>query len=106
MAIKSVVITCGDLDHLPEIEAVYAIFAQDKNTSEPINCRYVGETDDLQRRTKEHCQADEPNECLREFMQSDKTKILVYELMPGSTKEERLEAEAAWIKEFNPKCNK
>jgi len=106
MATQSVIITSTNYAQLPETEAVYAIYAQEKDTSKPINCRYVGQTDNLRRRTGEHFSPDEPNECLREFMQSTKTKILVYELMPGSTEDERRAVEEAWIKELNPKCNK
>jgi hypothetical protein len=93
-----------DLDDLPKRKAVYAIFAQHKETNKPINCRYVGETHDLQERTKAHFSMGEKNECLKEFMQSDKTKLLQYEVMPNSAKEERLEAEEEWTKKYNPKC--
>lgn len=94
-----------DLNELPQKEAVYAIFAESKDTGLPINCRYVGETDNLQERTVSHFSESEPNECLREFMQSDKTKIMVYESLPYSTKEERLAKEQEWIEKNNPECN-
>ena len=106
MATSTTKITESDIDKLPNTEAVYAIYAEDKDTLKPINCRYVGETDDIQRRTGEHFDESEENECLKEFMQSNKTKILVYELMPGSDDDERLEAESAWIASKKPKCNK
>jgi len=37
-----------NLDNLPQKKSVYAIFAQSKDTLKPINCRYVGETDNLE----------------------------------------------------------
>jgi hypothetical protein len=79
-----------DLDELNFNEAVYSIFAQDKEDKKPINCRYVGETDSLVERIKAHFSAGEKNECLKSFIQSDKTKLMIYELMPNSTKENRL----------------
>ncbi len=93
-----------DLDGLPERKAVYAIFAQSSETGKPINCRYVGETHDLQERTKVHLSMGEKNDCLREFMQSDKTKLMQYELMPTSTREERLRRQEEWIEKHNPQC--
>jgi len=99
-------ITEDNVSTLPTEKAVYGIFAQSKTTNEPINCRYVGETEDLQPRTKQHFSKDESNDCLKKFMQSDLTKILVYELMPNSTKDGRLKKEEEWIKKYSPKCNK
>ena len=94
-----------DIDDLPKRKAVYAIFAQDKESGEPIHCRYAGETDNLEERTKSHLSKEEQNDCLREFMQSNKTKLMIYELMSNSTKEDRLEKEREWIKKYNPECN-
>lgn len=109
-----------NLNELPERKAVYAIFAQDKETKKPINCRYVGETDNLMERIKAHFSIEtdnlmerlkahfsieEQNECLKSFMQSSKTKLMIYELMPNSTKEDRLIKEKEWISSYQPKCN-
>jgi predicted GIY-YIG superfamily endonuclease len=102
-----------DLDDLEQEEAVYAIGEPIKGREVParlipkrlpIYCWYVGEAEDLQRRTKEHFREDEDNDCLRNYMQSDKTKLMVYELMLGSTKEKRLEKEKEWKEEFEPEC--
>ena len=93
-----------DLDDLPQRKAVYAIFARHKETKKPIHCRYVGETSDLQERTKAHFSKGEKNDCLREFMQSNSIKLMRYELMPNSTKEERLERQEEWTEKYNPRC--
>ncbi len=106
MSIEEVNLTEIDLSDLPKRKAVYAIFAQDKETKKAINCRYVGETDNLEERTKAHFYDDEQNDCLKEFMQSSKTKIMKYELLSNSDKQERLEKEAEWIEKHKPKCNK
>lgn len=106
MAKVTTVISETNLDKLPKRRAVYAIFAAEKETGKPINCRYVGETDNLQERTTTHFSKSESNNCLKEFMKSSKTKILVYELLPDSDKEERLGKENDWIEEYEPLCNK
>ena len=106
MAKETINLSEIDLDNLPQKKSVYAIFAQSKDTLKPINCRYVGETDNLEERTKTHFQDNEQNECLKEFMQSDKTKMMIYELLPNSDKKERLEKESEWIRLYKPTCNK
>jgi hypothetical protein len=78
MATNQVEITSSDLSNVSKRKAVYAIFAQNKDTGEPIHCRYAGQTDNLHERTIAHFSKGEPNKCLREFIQSDKTKNLVY----------------------------
>lgn len=106
MAKVTVEISSEDLSFLLKRKAVYAIFAQSKESLKPINCRYVGETDNLEERTQAHFRDDEQNECLKDFMQSEKTKIMIYELMPNSDKSERFEKEEEWINNYKPKCNK
>ncbi len=106
MAKETVNLGTTNLDDLPLRKSVYAIFAQSKDSLKPINCRYVGETDNLEERTKTHFSENEQNECLRKFMQSDKTKLMIYELLPNSDKAERLQKEEEWITAYNPECNK
>ena len=105
MAIEQVDLSEFDISNLPKRKAVYAIFAQSKDTGKPINCRYVGETDNLRERTDAHFSKDEQNSCLRKFMQSSKTKPMKYELLPNSTKKERQIKEKEWIKKYDPECN-
>ena len=105
MGIELVNLSEMNLNDLPKKKAVYAIFAQEKETGEPINCRYVGETDNLEERTKAHFSKEEQNKCLKKFMQSKKIKLMKYELMPSSTKEERMKKEKEWIKRYDPECN-
>ncbi len=106
MAEETVNLSEINLDDLPKRKSVYAIFAQSEKTLNPINCRYVGETDNLEERTKAHFATTEQNECLKKFMQSNKTKMMVYELLPNSDKQERLKKESDWIKLYAPECNK
>lgn len=106
MAKETVNLSEMNLDNLPKRKSVYAILAQSEKTDKPINCRYVGETDNLEERTKSHFSKEEQNNCLKEFMQSNKTKVMVYELLPNSDKDDRLQKEKEWIKIYEPKCNK
>ena len=103
---KTVNLSKINLDDLPKRKAVYAIFAKDKKSNEPINCRYVGETDSLEERTKAHFSNNEANEELRKFIQSDKAVIMIYELLPDSDKKGRLAKEKEWINIYKPKYNK
>jgi len=54
MAKETVNLSTMNLDDLPQRKSVYAIFAQSKDKLKAINCRYVGETDNLEERTKTH----------------------------------------------------
>jgi len=94
-----------NLDNLPERKAVYAIFAQDRETKKPFHCRYVDQTDNLMKRIKAHFSVSEQNKCLRAFMQSGRIKLMFYELIPGSSKEERHRREKDWINLYQPRCN-
>ena len=95
-----------DLDKLPGKEAVYAIFVQSRETKKPVNCRYVGETDNLMERIKAHFSIREQKERLKSFMQSDIKKLMIYELMPNSTKEDRLMVEKKCIGSYQPEYNR
>jgi predicted GIY-YIG superfamily endonuclease len=94
-----------NLDSLSQRKAVYAIFAQDKESDTPIDCRYVGVTDNIRERIRAHFSKKEQNDCLRKFMQSGETKLMRYELMSGSKKDDRLIKEEEWIEKYNPECN-
>ncbi|MBD0259619.1 MAG: hypothetical protein ICV83_28195 [Cytophagales bacterium] len=95
-----------NLGSLPEAPAVYAICGRVNGT--PANPRYVGETDDLQRAVRMHFEASEPgqDECFKEFMLSIKTKVLLYEVLPGSTGEERQAKKREWEATYKPVCTK
>lgn len=106
MSTEEIEITKDNVGNLPNRKAVYSIWAKSRETNKPINCRYVGQTDNLRERTQRHFGEQEENECLKKFMQSDMTKIMIYELMPNSTEEQRVVKESEWIKKYNPECNK
>ena len=81
---------------LPESAAVYAIFS----TSQ---CRYIGVTDNLHQAIKDHFKPTEPNVPLRYFMQSNKVKILQYELVQRLSVPNDLESmKQKWVALYNP----
>ncbi len=106
MSVEQIKLSRNTLSELPNKQAVYGVFAQDKTSRQPVHCRYVGETENLSVRAATHFSPTEPNDRLKEFMQSGKTKLIVYELMPDSTEEERQEKLAQWVTKHHPKNGK
>lgn len=92
-----------NLNQLPKEAAVYAITGRINN--EPANCRFVGITDNLQAAVKQHFSANEPKECLRNFMQSIKIKMLTYQLIPALSPEEADRKLQEWENLHKPECN-
>lgn len=94
-----------NLDTLPATSAVFAICG--RVNGEPVNPRFVGETDNLQQAVKKLFDPTEnfPSECFRDFMLSIKTKQLVYELLPDARQEERINIRNNWQEKFKPECN-
>ncbi len=106
MSIEQIKLSRTTLNELPNKQAVYGVFAQHKTSRQPVHCRYVGETENLSVRAATHFGPTEPNARLKEFMQSSKTKLMVYELMPDSTEAERQEKVAEWVTKHHPKNGK
>ena len=106
MSIEQIKLSRNTLNEIPNKQAVYGVFAQHKTSRKPVHCRYIGETDNLSIRAATHFSLTEPNDRLKEFMQSSKTKLIVYELMPNSTEEERQEKVEEWLTKHHPLKNK
>lgn len=84
---------------VPEKPAIYAIFSASK-------CRFVGATDNLKQTITEHFRADEPNVGLRYFMQSEKPKILQFELLEKEIIPNRVKhLHNRWIELYKPTDN-
>jgi hypothetical protein len=105
MKVEQVNLSKINIIELPQWEAVYAIFAKEMDSDKPTNCRFVGETDNLRERTQVLLSVDEQNIRLKEFMQSDKAKLMVYRLMPASKTEARLKMIKKWVRKYKPKYN-
>jgi excinuclease UvrABC nuclease subunit len=106
MPAEQITLTAAMLPTLPKAKGVYAIFARNKENGKPCHCKFVGETDNIRGETSAHFSKNEPNEGLRVFMQSGKTKLMVYELLPNTSKADRGKTEKEWVKEMHPKFNK
>jgi len=92
-----------NLNQLPRERAVYAIAG--RINSEAANYRFVGVTDNLQAAVKLHFSENEPRACLRNFMQSIKIKMLVYQLLPEYSPEEADRKLQEWESQYKPECN-
>ncbi len=91
-----------NLDELPAEAAVYAICG--RVNGKPANARFVGVSANLQASVKEHFKGlPEGKECFKQFMQSIKTKVIVYELLSGAEDPEQKRNE--WQRNFKPDCN-
>jgi excinuclease UvrABC nuclease subunit len=93
-----VLINAEKLD-VPEKPAVYAIFSASK-------CRYIGATENLKQAITDHFRSDEPNVGLRYFMQSEKPKILQFEMVEKNGNGFRVtQLRDRWIELYNPTDN-
>jgi len=91
-----------NLGELPEEPAVFGIFGIIHEV--PVHCRYVGSTDNLRKSVKDVFE-NPGTEGLKNFMQSPWIQMLCYDVMPGSSEEDRKKKEEEWTKEYEPKVN-
>lgn len=91
-----------NLGELPSEKAVFGIFAI--VNEEPINCRYIGEAENLQETVRDLF-INPPSEGMKKFMQGPWIQMLVYELIEGSTKEDRQKITEEWNKKYDPKID-
>ena len=82
--------------------AVFGIFGI--VNEEPINCRYINETSNLREAVIQIFENPD-NEGMKKFMQGPWIQMLVYEIMPESTVDERKKIVEEWKKQYNPKIN-
>jgi len=91
-----------NLSELPLEKAVFGIFGIVNEI--PINCRYIGESDNLQEAVRNVFEKPEGGG-MKKFMQGPWIQMLVYELMPASSKEEREKNAAEWTGKYSPKID-
>jgi hypothetical protein len=89
-----------NLDEIPEEPSVFGIFAIIHEV--PVHPRYVASTDNLRKAVKDVFE-NPGSEGLKKFMQSPWIQMLCYELMPGSSEEERKQKEEEWTRRYDPK---
>ncbi|MET3878913.1 hypothetical protein [Chitinophaga sp. OAE865] len=90
------------LRELPEEKAIFGVFGIVND--EPANCRYIGETDSLHTAIKDLFR-EPANEGLKKFFQGPWIKMLQFELLPESSRENRLELVKDWETKYIPKID-
>lgn len=91
-----------NLEGLPELKAVFAIFAI--VDEKPVNCRYISETENLQKEIKNIFE-NPLSEAMKKFIQGPWIKMLQYEIINGSSIEERQKVVSEWTLEHEPKIS-
>ena len=91
-----------NLSELPTEKAVFGIFGIVND--EPINCRFIWETENLQEAVKDVFENPQ-GEGMKKFMQGPWIQMLQYELLPESTKEEREKLADEWKQKHDPKID-
>ena len=91
-----------NLAELPSREAIFGIFGI--VNEEPVNCRYISETDNLQESVRKLFEYPE-SEGMKKFMQGAWIQMIQYELMPGSTKAQRQDAIEQWALRYKPQID-
>lgn len=89
-----------NLDTLPKEPAVYGLFAIIHE--KPVNCRFIGETEDLQQAIRDQFEKPE-GEGMTKYMQGPWIKMLRYENIADA--DERKKKVDEWTKEHNPKID-
>jgi hypothetical protein len=91
-----------NMHDVPQESAVFGVFGI--VNEEPVNCRYIGETDNLRDSIVSLFEHPE-SEGMKKFMQGPWIQMLQYELMPGSSRNDRLKVASEWTQRFNPKID-
>ncbi len=91
-----------NLTELPTEKAIFGIFAI--VNEEPINCRYIGETENLQQSIRDLFENPQ-SEGMKKFMQGPWIQMLVYELLPDSGSEDRKKLVEEWTQKHEPKID-
>jgi hypothetical protein len=88
-----------NLDELPSREAVFGVFGIVNEA--PANCRWIGETDNLQETVKRLFEQPE-GAGMKKFMQGPWIQMLQYELMPGTSGTAREKIVKDWTQKYAP----
>lgn len=91
-----------NLNEIPTEPAVFGVFAI--VGEEPVNCRYVGETENLRNSLRELYE-NAQDVGLKKFMQGPWIQMILHEIMPESTKEQRESIVVEWKAKYNPKID-
>lgn len=89
-----------DSEKVPDLKGVYEYFVRLKKDGRRII--YVGEADDLRKRSQEHLGKDENNKCLKKNLTKYKWDFR-YAIL--SSKADRQDAEQGIYDKYKPECN-
>ena len=92
-----------NIDQVPESPAVYAVCG--RVNSETANCRYIGKSENLRETVASHFLPGEIDTCFREFMNSIKTKVLVYKAFDKADDQEMTSEYTRLQKSIKVNCN-
>lgn len=88
-----------NLNNIPNESAVFGVFGIVDD--EPINCRFVGETENLKEAISDLF-TSAPSIGMETFMQGPWIKMLVYDLVPDLDKNQRAEIARTWENIYKP----
>ncbi|GAA0894228.1 hypothetical protein GCM10009122_39080 [Fulvivirga kasyanovii] len=91
-----------NLEELPNEKAVFGVFGIVND--EPINCRFIGESENLRDTVKTLFEAP-PSEGMKKFMQGPWIQMIKYDLLPESGDQERKKAVDEWTTKYHPKID-
>lgn len=91
-----------NLSDLPDEKAVFGVFGI--VNEEPINCRFVGSSDNLRDTVKELFEAP-PSAGMKKFMQGPWIQSLKYELLQDADDQKRKKAVDEWTSQYAPKID-
>jgi hypothetical protein len=89
------------LNELPAGSAVFGVFGI--VNEEPVNCRYVSATDNLQEAVRQLFET--PDNGLKKFMQGPWIKMLQYELIESVSAQQTASVVDAFVRKFKPKID-
>jgi hypothetical protein len=93
-----------NIAQIPTEPAVFGLFAIIHE--KPVHCRYIAEAGNLQQAIRDLFEkAGDVSEGLAKFMHGPWIPRMLYELMPGSSPEDRQKEVEEWTKKYNPKCD-
>lgn len=91
------------LGDLPESAGVFAVCG--RVNGKPANCRVVRSADNIKAAVSGLFEDSEKDACVREYMRSIKTKLLIYKEFPEADQQELEKYVSEWQAQYDPQCN-
>ena len=91
------------ISDIPEYSGVFAVCG--RVNGKPANCRVVRASNNVQEAVRQLYMEVEEDDCVREYMRSIKTKLLIYKIVPDAEPVDLEQLATEWEAEYNPQCN-